>query len=333
MANNNQHRRDSRLDREDMDNSFDHRNDEQQHNRKHRVYPTNDHRNDYASGWRGNDNYNSLNAMNSDFGNDYAGGQNRSYGSGQGTYQHRDYGYGSNQYGSDNYGSGERGYNRGNSYGQGRSLTEQRYSNNNSQYDNNNSQDDYNNERWQNRGNSSYQNRHSGDSNYYGNGGSYTAGGQNRPSGNNYDRDYSSGNTNDRNMWDRGRDEVSSWLGDEDAARRRRMDRQEDHRGRGPKGYKRSDERITEDINDRLSDDSYIDASEIEVSVKDGEVTLSGTVNDRNAKRRAEDIAESVSGVGNVENRIRMKQESSQYNSTNASSKSSETGKDSSKTK
>lgn len=330
MANNNQHRRNSRPEREDMDNSFDHRNDEQQHNRKHRVYPTNDHRNDYASGWRGNDNYNSLNAMNSDFGNDYAGGQNRSYGSGQGTYQHRDYGYGSNQYGSDNYGSGERGYNRGNSYGQGRSLTEQRYGNN-EQYDNN-SRDDYN-ERGENRGNSSYQNRHSGDSNYYGNGGSYTAGGQNRPSGNNYDRDYSSGNTSDRNMWDKGRDEVSSWLGDEDAARRRRMDHQEDHRGRGPKGYKRSDERITEDINDRLSDDSYIDASDIEVSVKDGEVTLSGTVNDRNAKRRAEDIAESVSGVGNVENRIRMKQESSQYNSTTASSKSSETGKDSSKTK
>ncbi len=323
MGNYNKNRRESRLESEDMDYTNDQRNEEQQHKRNHRVYPTNDHRNDYASGWRGNDNYNSLSAMNSDLGNDYAGGQHRSYGSGQGTYQHRDYGYGSNQYGSDNYGSGERGYNQSNA--QGRSYTEHRYGNNN-QY--NNRQDDYNSERWQDRGNSSYQNRHAGDGSYYGNGGSYTAGGQNYAAGNNnYDRDYSSGNTSNRSMWDRGRDEVSSWFGDQDAERRRRMDHMEDHRGRGPKGYKRSDERITEDINDRLSEDPYVDASEIEVSVNNGEVTLSGTVNDRGAKRRAEDIAESVSGVGNVENRIRMQQENSSQNTLASTSAARSAGK------
>ena len=70
---------------------------------------------------------------------------------------------------------------------------------------------------------------------------------------------------------------MSSWFGDRDAQRRR----EQDFRRRGPKGYKRSDERIQEDVNDRLADDPYVDASDIEVSVSGGEVNLSGTVEDR----------------------------------------------------
>ncbi len=77
--------------------------------------------------------------------------------------------------------------------------------------------------------------------------------------------------------------------------------------GRGPKGYRRSDDRIKEDINERLTHDPEIDAWEIEVQVTSGEVILTGTVDDRNAKRRAEDIAESISGVKDVQNQIRVK--------------------------
>jgi hypothetical protein len=98
-----------------------------------------------------------------------------------------------------------------------------------------------------------------------------------------------------------------------------------ENKGRGPIGYKRSDQRITEDLNDKLSDDGYLDASEIEVSVKEGVVTLQGTVSDRSAKRYAEDLAEGISGVSNVENRIRVKNSSesrSSYSSTSGSSDS-----------
>jgi osmotically-inducible protein OsmY len=77
------------------------------------------------------------------------------------------------------------------------------------------------------------------------------------------------------------------------------------HRGKGPRNYVRSDERIREDILDKLTDDPYIDASEIEVTVQSGEVTLMGLVNERSDKRHAEDIAESVSGVKYVENRLK----------------------------
>jgi len=44
------------------------------------------------------------------------------------------------------------------------------------------------------------------------------------------------------------------------------------------------------------------------VKVTNGEVTLSGTVMDRDSKRRAEDLAEAISGVNNVENRLRVGQ-------------------------
>jgi hypothetical protein len=81
--------------------------------------------------------------------------------------------------------------------------------------------------------------------------------------------------------------------------------------GRGPKGYKRSDERIREDICDRLTDHHDIDASEVEVKVQNGEVTLTGTVTDRRHKHMIEHIVESMSGVQDVHNQIRLKREES----------------------
>jgi osmotically-inducible protein OsmY len=105
-----------------------------------------------------------------------------------------------------------------------------------------------------------------------------------------------------RGFLDRARDEVASWFGDEDASRRRDMD----HTGRGPSDYVRSDERIREDVNDRLTLDPRIDATNVSVSVSSCEVTLNGTVQDRWAKRRAEDAADRVAGVKHVQNNLRV---------------------------
>jgi osmotically-inducible protein OsmY len=133
-------------------------------------------------------------------------------------------------------------------------------------------------------------------------GGGWASGGQeNRGYGNRGERNY--GNR-DRDWWDRATDEVSSWFGDENAQRRRQMD---EHRGRGPKNYSRSDDRIREDVSDRLTDDPLVDASEIEVTVTSQEVTLGGTVPTRSQRRLAEDCAESVSGVKHVQNNLRVK--------------------------
>ncbi|MDO9526385.1 MAG: BON domain-containing protein [Gemmobacter sp.] len=107
----------------------------------------------------------------------------------------------------------------------------------------------------------------------------------------------------DRGFLDRASDEVASWFGDEEAARRREVD----HRGKGPRGYRRADARIAEDLHDRLCDDPALDATDIEVSVADGEVVLAGHVDSKVARRRAEDCAEAVSGVAYVQNNLRVR--------------------------
>ncbi|HEX8040667.1 MAG TPA: BON domain-containing protein [Chryseosolibacter sp.] len=81
---------------------------------------------------------------------------------------------------------------------------------------------------------------------------------------------------------------------------------QPDHRGKGPRNYKRSDERIKEIVCDRLCDHPDLDASDIEVEVRDSNVILKGQVREKRDKRLAEDLAENVTGVANVENRIRV---------------------------
>jgi hypothetical protein len=80
-----------------------------------------------------------------------------------------------------------------------------------------------------------------------------------------------------------------------------------EHRGRGPSDYVRSDERIHEDVNERLADDGWLDASDIRVKVEKGEITLGGLVASRQDKRRAEAIADAVYGVTHVQNNLRVR--------------------------
>jgi hypothetical protein len=76
--------------------------------------------------------------------------------------------------------------------------------------------------------------------------------------------------------------------------------------GRGPKGYEWSDERIREEVCHRLNRHGLVDATGIEVEVMGGEVTLNGTVNSRRAKRMAEDTTDSVPGIRDIHNRLRI---------------------------
>ena len=221
------------------------------------------------------------------YGNDYNRDQNR-YGQGnygnrdryEGNYREDNYGQ-SGQYGRNEYRTGSNnpgGMNYGNRYG---SHGEQ----------------------------SNYNQHFNKDFDRYGTGFGNYAGYANQY--NSSRRDYqgpqsANNRQEERDWWDKTRDEVSSWFGDEDAERRRRMDHLVSHRGKGPKDYQRSDDRIREDVCDRLSDDSFLDASGIDVKVSSSEVILTGTVERREDKRRAEDLVESISGVANVQNNLRV---------------------------
>ncbi|HEY9234989.1 MULTISPECIES: BON domain-containing protein [Phenylobacterium] len=101
-----------------------------------------------------------------------------------------------------------------------------------------------------------------------------------------------------RGFWERASDRVASWFGEDDRGQ---------HRGRGPSGYKRTDERISEDVHERLTEDPWLDASAISVAVSNGEVTLSGAVPERESKHRAERLIEDMSGISHVQNNLRVR--------------------------
>jgi hypothetical protein len=124
-------------------------------------------------------------------------------------------------------------------------------------------------------------------------------------------RDWGGAWGDERNRWSVG----NSWSGEHDgrahqsdAPRRAEGPSSMGSRGfwgRGPKGYQRSDSRIQEDVCERLTY-SDVDAENIEVTVANGEVTLSGSVRDRWDKRQAEELVEHVPGVRDVHNHIRV---------------------------
>jgi hypothetical protein len=127
--------------------------------------------------------------------------------------------------------------------------------------------------------------------------------------GQNYVQDYGRGNEQDyRNLYGRNSSQGYGRNSDYDRSPYWMTGNQTPGRysGVGPRGYRRSDERITEDINDRLTWHGHVDATEIQVDVKDGIATLTGNVNSRQEKRIAEYIAESIPGVSDVQNNLKI---------------------------
>lgn len=88
-------------------------------------------------------------------------------------------------------------------------------------------------------------------------------------------------------------------------------------RGRGPRRQAEpaasapaasptEDARIEADVKAQMTEDWYLDASNVAVAVANAEVILTGTVDSRIAKRLAEDCADSVAGVRDVINKLRI---------------------------
>lgn len=82
--------------------------------------------------------------------------------------------------------------------------------------------------------------------------------------------------------------------------------------GKGPKGYRRSDDRIYEDACESLFKSSAVNATDIDVRVDGGIITLSGSVTDRRSKKEAEHCLEHIVGVIDIQNDLRILSESSE---------------------
>lgn len=81
------------------------------------------------------------------------------------------------------------------------------------------------------------------------------------------------------------------------------------HAGKTPKNADRPDARVLEDVSDALTYRGDLDATDIEVDVHAGEVTLTGTVTDRRSKRIAEEVCEGIVGVHDVHNRLTIRKD------------------------
>jgi hypothetical protein len=108
----------------------------------------------------------------------------------------------------------------------------------------------------------------------------------------------------DRTLGERRRDVRNEYV--EPAAEPVQTETTKHYAGVGPRGFRRTDDRIREEICDRLTAHGMIDASDVEVAVNDGVVRLTGAVADRATKRLAEDVVESVGGVRDVDNLLRV---------------------------
>ena len=74
----------------------------------------------------------------------------------------------------------------------------------------------------------------------------------------------------------------------------------------GARTARGSDQRLTEEVCDRLMENAWIDASDVSVQVGNGVVTLTGTVESEQMRHAIEDIARSIMGVGDVVDAVRV---------------------------
>lgn len=77
--------------------------------------------------------------------------------------------------------------------------------------------------------------------------------------------------------------------------------------GNAPRRRTRDEQRIHDDVCERLTRQPDVDASDIEVSVGAGAVTLAGSVPTRRMKLLAENTVHGVLGVKDVRSRLRVK--------------------------
>lgn len=89
-----------------------------------------------------------------------------------------------------------------------------------------------------------------------------------------------------------------TWVNDEE------YKQQTDFTGKGPKNFKRSDDRLYEEVCEALMKDRQVDASNIGVKVESGIVHLSGKVSSRQLKKQAESVVENLPGVRDVKNEL-----------------------------
>ena len=102
-----------------------------------------------------------------------------------------------------------------------------------------------------------------------------------------------------------GKTEERTW-GEEQFRGERREEQERRQAERGQWARRRPDDTLAQEIREILANDPELDATEVEIEVEGGAVTLSGVVDESDAKLLAEELVETLPGVREVHNRIRV---------------------------
>jgi hypothetical protein len=94
--------------------------------------------------------------------------------------------------------------------------------------------------------------------------------------------------------------------GEERFRAERREEQERRQAERGQRARRRPDETLAQEIREVLANDPELDATDVEIEVEGGAVTLSGVVDESDAKLLAEELIETLPGVREVHNRIRV---------------------------
>lgn len=76
--------------------------------------------------------------------------------------------------------------------------------------------------------------------------------------------------------------------------------------GLGPRGYNDAGDPAGQEVASRLTQHGQVDASNIEITIDNGEVLLEGTVDSEETKRLAQEALESIGGVSSVQNLLQV---------------------------
>jgi len=67
-----------------------------------------------------------------------------------------------------------------------------------------------------------------------------------------------------------------------------------------------SDDRISDDVRQRLASNPDVRGAALDVTVKDGVVTIKGRVHTEKGRKKATEISKKVKGVVNVDNQLKL---------------------------
>lgn len=103
-----------------------------------------------------------------------------------------------------------------------------------------------------------------------------------------------------------GIEQLNSYTSDFDPSYKDQYEIRRNYYGYGPKGYRRSDQKLKDEARLLLNQDPILDSSNINIEVFNNVIFLRGFVDSRKDKKRAEFLIEDIFGIEDIQNQLKI---------------------------